>query len=133
MQNHYPSAQAALFLFTTFHAAAEAAQQAKRPATQQRIGQGATTFSTACASRLTHRSCPNAAPQARSEFCGAQAAQHAFFASFLARARKGVARRGETRPTALKTKNKTSHGNPCVLTQSLHTRLKAPRYLLGHT
>ena len=59
--------------------------------------------------------------------------QHAFFASFLARARKEVARRGETRPTALKTKNKTSHGNPCVPTQSLHTRLKAPRYLLGHT
>ena len=107
MQNHYPSAQEALFLFTTFN--------------------------TACASRLTHRSCPNAAPQARSEFCGAQAAQHAFFAPFLARARKGVARRGETRPTALKTKNKTSHGNPCVPTQSLHTRLKAPRYLLGHT
>ncbi len=45
----------------------------------------------------------------------------------------GVARRGETRPTALKTKNKTSHGNPSLPTQSLHTRLKAPRYLLGHT
>ena len=59
--------------------------------------------------------------------------QHAFFASFLARARKEVARRGETRPTALKTKNKTSHGNPSLPTQSLHTRLKAPRYLLGHT
>ena len=81
------------------------------------------------------RGCLSAAPTGReaSSTAGIHAAQHAFFASFLARARKEVARRGETRPTALKTKNKTSHGNPCVPTQSLHTRLKAPRYLLGHT
>ncbi|HRM65714.1 MAG TPA: hypothetical protein PLB24_01790, partial [Comamonas denitrificans] len=60
------------------------------------------------AARLTYRSCPNAAPQARSEFCGAKAAQHAFFASFLARARKDVARRGETRPANKKSNKKAA-------------------------
>ena len=48
------------------------------------------------------------ARRARSEFCGAKAAQHAFFASFLARARKDVARRGETRPSNKKSNKKAA-------------------------
>ena len=81
--------------------AAEAAQQAKHPP-KKRIHQGATTQTTPTASCLARRSCLSAAPAGREASFTAQAAQHAFFADFLARARKLVARRGETRPAALK-------------------------------
>ncbi|HRL39767.1 MAG TPA: hypothetical protein PLU86_08505, partial [Comamonas denitrificans] len=65
--------------------------------------------------------------QARSEFCGAKAAQHAFFASFLARARKDVARRGETRPANKKSKKQSNYRTPTLKnqkTQALKTTKK---------
>ena len=86
-------------------AASLAAQQAKHPP-KKRIHQGATTQTTPTASCLARRSCLSAAPAGREASFTAQAAQHAFFADFLARARKLVARRGETRPAALKKEKK---------------------------
>jgi hypothetical protein len=61
------------------------------------------------------RGCLSAAPTGReaSSTAGIQAAQHAFFASFLARARKEVARRGETRPANPKNKK-------IVITAQIH-------------
>jgi hypothetical protein len=52
----------------------------------------------------------SAAPKGReaSFTAGIEAAQHAFFADFLARARKLVARRGESRPAALKKEKKAA-------------------------
>ena len=78
-------------------AASLAAQQAKHPP-KKRIHQGATTQTTPTASCLARRSCLSAAPAGREASFTAQVAQHAFFADFLARARKLVARRGESRP-----------------------------------
>ena len=67
---------------------------------QQLNRKGATVFNIASATRLTRRGCLSAAPKGReaSFTAGIEAAQHAFFADFLARARKLVARRGESRP-----------------------------------
>ncbi|MFC4473563.1 hypothetical protein, partial [Comamonas denitrificans] len=59
-------------------------------------------------SGLARRSCLSAAPAGREASFTAQVAQHAFFADFLARARKLVARRGESRPAALKKEKKAA-------------------------
>ena len=88
-------------------AASLAAQQAKHPP-KKRIHQGATTQTTPTASCLARRSCLSAAPAGREASFTAQVAQHAFFADFLARARKLVARRGESRPAALKKEKKAA-------------------------
>ena len=70
---------------------------------QQRNRKGATVFNIASATRLTHRGCPSAAPAGREASSTVpKLRQHAFFASFLARARKDVARRGESRPAETK-------------------------------
>ena len=78
-----------------------------RPWWPKRIGQGAASRTPAGTSNLTHRSCPNAAPAGRVVSSAVpKLRQHAFFADFLARARKLVARRGESRPAALKKEKK---------------------------
>ena len=86
---------------------AEAAQQAKPPLVTKAHPSGRSLSRPSWrlqsdSPQLSERS----ARRARSEFCGAKAAQHAFFASFLVRTRKDVARRGESRPAALKIKMK---------------------------